>query len=75
MSPLLVACIKTNMKEKGKQKTYWWRKNGQEKISCQRMLQPGETCPQCQNGRLAYNGLFMLTCTSCGHIAESGAFT
>lgn len=54
---------------------FWWRANGKAKTSCAVRLQPGDTCPQCAEGALEYDGLFLLTCTSCGHVAEGGAFT
>ncbi|MEZ4643756.1 MAG: hypothetical protein R3E31_13670 [Chloroflexota bacterium] len=36
---------------------------------------PGDTCPTCNQGKLAYDGLFILTCEQCGYIAESGCFS
>lgn len=53
---------------------YWWRKDTPP--PCQaRPLKPGEKCPACLVGMLAYDGLFVLTCATCGQAAESGAFT
>ena len=57
------------------QKRYWWREEEASKRICAVRYQPGQACPQCLMGVLAYDGLFMLTCPICGHIAESGAFT
>ncbi len=34
----------------------------------------GEMCPKCGQGRLDYDGLLNLTCTSCGY-AWGGCFT
>jgi len=61
-------------KEAG-EKRYWWRDDVGTKSSCTIRLQPGHTCPECREGILAYDGLFMLTCPACGYIAEGGAFT
>ena len=57
------------------QQRYWWRGNRKTKDVCEVGNRPGHVCPQCGEGILAYDGLFMLTCPACGHIAESGAFT
>ena len=56
-------------------KRYWWRKTGEAKQTCAIRYRPGQPCPQCQKNTLAYDGLFMLTCSACGYVAESGAFT
>jgi len=54
--------------------TYWWRKP--DALPCQASApKPGDVCPACGQGRLAYDGLFILTCSVCGEAAESGAFT
>lgn len=51
---------------------YWWRK----KPACQTPTpKPGDRCPACDLGILAYDGLFILTCPACGQAAESGTFT
>ncbi|PID85257.1 MAG: hypothetical protein CSB13_08955 [Chloroflexi bacterium] len=53
--------------------TYWWRK---KKRTCHNPTpKPGEPCPNCTEGILAYDGLFVLTCARCGKAAENGAFT
>ena len=57
------------------QKRYWWRDEGELGRACAVHYRPGQPCPQCRKGVLAYDGLFMLTCRACGYIAESGAFT
>ncbi len=36
---------------------------------------PGDLCPFCQKGSLAYDGLFLLTCSKCKKVAEGGCFT
>ena len=56
-------------------KRFWWRDEKESKKTCAIRHQPGHTCPECREGALAYDGLFMLTCPACGYIAESGAFT
>ncbi len=61
--------------QKTEQKRYWWRDEAQQENSCAISCGPGHACPQCQEGTLAYDGLFMLTCPVCGYVAESGAFT
>jgi ribosomal protein L37AE/L43A len=58
-----------------KQKQYWWREKKASKNTCAIRRLPGQTCPECKEGKLAYDGLFILTCSACGYIAESGAFT
>jgi hypothetical protein len=64
-----------------RQKRYWWRENGDAKTACAAALRPacrqpvGGRCPACAAAELVYDGLFILTCPACGHIAESGAFT
>jgi len=37
-------------------------------------LRSGELCPQCQQGRLDYDGLLNLSCPHCG-FAMGGCFT
>jgi hypothetical protein len=52
--------------------TYWWR----QRPPCQAATpKPGDPCPSCGAGKLAYDSLFLLTCLTCGQCAESGAFT
>jgi hypothetical protein len=53
--------------------TYWWQ---QKNSSCDAPTpKPGDPCPACNQGLLAYDSLFLLTCNRCGQVAESGAFT
>jgi ribosomal protein L37AE/L43A len=61
--------------KQAEEKQYWWRDEKESKNSCAIRFQPGHTCPECREGVLAYDGLFMLTCPTCGYIAEGGAFT
>jgi len=39
------------------------------------MPRPGQKCPQCQKGKLDYNGMLNLVCPQCGHLAFTGSFT
>ena len=55
------------------EKEYWWKGKAAEGESCPIRIRPGDTCPKCGNGTLAYDGLFLLTCDGCGYVAESGA--
>ena len=59
------------------QKKYWWKREKAEATneSCQIPSRPGQLCAECGQGRLAYDGLFILTCDHCGYVAESGAFS
>jgi ribosomal protein L37AE/L43A len=61
--------------ERVEQKRYWWRDKKTLQSTCAMRYRPGHACPECREGILAYDGLFMLTCPACGYIAESGAFT
>jgi len=36
-------------------------------------LQAGGICPQCKQGRLAYNGMLALECPVCGFVSTEGA--
>ncbi|MBE2222727.1 MAG: hypothetical protein IAF02_14375 [Anaerolineae bacterium] len=55
------------------QPSYWWRK---KEVACTASApKPGDRCPTCDEGKLAYDGLFVLACSHCGKAAESGAFT
>jgi ribosomal protein L37AE/L43A len=54
---------------------FWWRAEKQEKNECAVAHKPGDKCPACGQGELAYDGLFLLACTACGAVAEGGAFT
>ena len=38
-------------------------------------LKAGSLCPQCQNGRLEYNSLLVLTCPQCGYTGGGGGCT
>ncbi|MBK8988970.1 MAG: hypothetical protein IPM39_23345 [Chloroflexi bacterium] len=56
------------------QTTFWWRNSAAP--ACQKPdPKPGDLCSACGNGRLAYDGLFVLTCPVCGHAVAGGAFT
>jgi len=55
--------------------SYWWQQDGPAAESCSAAPEPGQTCPICRQGRLAYDSLFILTCKACGYVAEGGAFT
>ncbi|MBI5841794.1 MAG: hypothetical protein HZB19_17030 [Chloroflexi bacterium] len=35
-------------------------------------LRKGETCPQCGQGQLDYNGLLQLECPKCGFVNSEG---
>lgn len=51
---------------------YWWR----QRPPCQAPTpKPGDPCPACGAGKLAYDGQFVLACPACGQAAESGTFT
>ncbi|MCB9418341.1 MAG: hypothetical protein H6667_00935 [Ardenticatenaceae bacterium] len=53
--------------------SYWWR---QKSSRCNAPApKPGDLCPNCGQGVLDYDSLFLLTCNQCGQVAESGAFT
>jgi len=53
---------------------YWWHQKGESKCS-QPQPKPGDICPSCHEGKLEFDGLFILTCERCLHIADSGGFT
>ena len=61
--------------EQAVEKRFWWRDKKEAKNTCAIRHQPGHLCPECREGVLGYDGLFMLTCPACGYIAEGGAFT
>ncbi|MAT97348.1 MAG: hypothetical protein CL608_09420 [Anaerolineaceae bacterium] len=63
-----------NDKESGGDGRYWWRKKGEAKCS-RPQPKPGDNCPNCHNGKLVFDGLFILTCDCCQHVADSGGFT
>ncbi|MEW5989084.1 MAG: hypothetical protein AB1791_20855 [Chloroflexota bacterium] len=57
-------------------KTYWWRAADKTPAGCQTPHpRPGQPCPQCQQGILNYDNLFLLTCNHCGYIVEGSTFT
>jgi len=60
--------------DNNKKKTYWWRGHDTSPGSCLRK-KPGEPCTRCGKGVLIYDGLFLLTCQTCGFVAESGVFS
>jgi len=35
----------------------------------------GGRCPQCEKGRLDYDGTLQLVCPNCGYVAAGGGFT
>ncbi|MCA9921937.1 MAG: hypothetical protein KC419_19700 [Anaerolineales bacterium] len=53
---------------------HWWQQTGVSTCTAPQP-RPGDKCPACENGILAYDGLFVLTCSNCGKAAEAGAFT
>ncbi len=61
--------------KKTKKSAPWWRAEEPAKTVCQIPVKPGQICPNCGEGILAYDGLFLLTCPVCGHVAEGGVFT
>lgn len=61
--------------KENRRETLWWRAEQQEKKVCPVPLKPGDTCPACGQGELAYDGLFLLVCRRCGAVAEGGTFT
>jgi len=54
---------------------YWWKAKAEPEAGevCAIRPRPGYLCPECGEGILAYNGLFVLTCPACAYVAESGA--
>jgi len=54
---------------------YWWKAQAEPEAGevCAIRPRPGHLCPECGEGTLAYNGLFVLTCPECDYVAESGA--
>jgi uncharacterized protein (DUF983 family) len=65
------AIVKETMTQS--QPSFWWRK--QETACTAPTPKPGDCCPSCGEGKLAYDGLFVLICSHCGEVAESGGFT
>ena len=69
-----MALEKTKSKEKEENGRFWW--HNPEKPTCKApQPKPGDSCPSCGAGTLAFDGLFMLVCSRCQQIADSGAFT
>ncbi|MBK9055100.1 MAG: hypothetical protein IPL78_30630 [Chloroflexi bacterium] len=56
-------------------KQYWWRVEAEERGKCAPRPRPDSLCPHCQQGKLAYDSLFNLSCPVCGRVAAAGAFT
>ena len=54
--------------------TFWWKSTDQNACDT-KSPKPGDLCTECEEGLLAYDGLFVLTCEKCGKAAEAGAFT
>jgi hypothetical protein len=54
-------------------KRFWWQKDAADSDVCLLPPRPGQTCPECGEGALAYDTLFVLTCPHCHYVAESGA--
>ncbi|MCB8928421.1 MAG: hypothetical protein H6652_22690 [Ardenticatenaceae bacterium] len=53
---------------------YWWRKPDEAKCT-HPQPKPGDICTHCGEGKLAFDGLFILACDRCQQIADSGGFT
>ncbi|MCK4897734.1 MAG: hypothetical protein KAS38_03065 [Anaerolineales bacterium] len=47
---------------------------GPDPVKTSREVRAGDLCPQCQEGRLDYDGLLNLACPKCGY-ALGGCFT
>ena len=54
---------------------YWWQTPKPGDVADAPALTPGKRCPQCGEGILQYDTLFVLTCPRCGYVAESGVCT
>ncbi|HSM55914.1 MAG TPA: hypothetical protein VK879_07140 [Candidatus Sulfomarinibacteraceae bacterium] len=57
-----------------KRTTRWWQRESKE-AECAPAPRRGQGCPQCGQGCLDFDSLFVLTCEQCGYVASSGAFT
>lgn len=55
--------------------TYWWQSQTQQSVMASPSMEPGQRCPECEEGILQYDSLFVLTCPRCGYVAESGVCT
>lgn len=63
-------------KETGAGDNFWWKRHDDEgEMSCATPPKPGDRCPACGAANLEYDGLFILTCPACQHVAESGVFS
>ncbi|MCA9970692.1 MAG: hypothetical protein KC425_10780 [Anaerolineales bacterium] len=71
-------------KASGENGKYWWQQaaataavaeTAVSDVCLLRPPRPGDACPFCAEGALAYDGLFVLSCRRCGKAAESGCFT
>lgn len=62
-------------KGKPDQMRYWWRVEADERGACAPRPRPDSLCPHCQQGKLAYDSMFNLSCLVCGRVALAGAFT
>lgn len=58
-----------------KEDKYWWRRQNQKSVTAAPSLERGQRCPECEEGILQYDSLFVLTCPRCGYVAESGVCT
>jgi hypothetical protein len=55
---------------------FWWKRDDKaDKPACAAQPRAGDLCPVCGKASLDYNGLFVLTCPRCHHVAESGVFS
>ncbi|WP_420642921.1 hypothetical protein [Candidatus Leptofilum sp.] len=66
--------VREKIEESNANGRYWWRKSGEERCA-QPQPKPGDVCTHCGEGTLAFDGLFILACDQCQHIADSGGFT
>ncbi|MDT8307448.1 MAG: hypothetical protein RRC07_16065 [Anaerolineae bacterium] len=55
---------------------FWWKRldTGVDE-PCSAAPKPGDLCPECGEAELDYDGLFVLICPACYHVAESGVFS
>jgi hypothetical protein len=69
-----MAHVEEKLEEIGENGGYWWHKPYEVKCS-HPQPKPGDVCPCCSAGHLAFDGLFILSCDHCHHVADSGGFT